>query len=216
MKESTPGHSPFMIVISGPSGSGKSSITRKLLDGDRSIHYSVSMTTRPLRKTEKDGVDYMFTTIEEFQKKMNEGEFIESAFVHGSYYGTLRTPILDAFASGKNILLDIDVQGGRQIREKFDNGVFVFVLPPALDELKRRLRGRMTDREEVIERRLREAGREVRELVHYDYLVPNLDLNEAVMQVRAIIAAEACRVNRMRGAEEWIRRFQSGEERGEG
>jgi guanylate kinase len=205
---------PFLIVISGPSGAGKSSITRALLERNPRLHYSVSLTTRPVRKVEREGADYHFTTEAEFRKKVAAGELIEWAVVHDAHYGTPREPILEAFRQGRNVLLDIDVQGGRQIREKFDRGIFIFILPPSYRVLAERLRGRRTDPKDVVERRLREACREVGELGRYDYLVINRDLGEAVARVEEIIRSEACRVERLRDVDAWVRAFR-GDEGGE-
>jgi guanylate kinase len=198
-----------MIVVSGPSGAGKSSITRQVLSRNPDIQYSISYTTRPVRGSEEEGVDYLFTTEDDFRKKIEEGEFIEWARVHGAYYGTPKTPILEAFERGKKVLLDIDVQGGRQIRDSFNQGVFIFVLPPSRNVLFKRLKGRMTDKSEVIERRMREACREVEELRNYHYLVINEDLAKSVEQVEEIIHAEECKVDRMKGTKAWIGSFQS-------
>jgi guanylate kinase len=200
---------PFLIVISGPSGAGKSSITQQILNRNPDILYSVSVTTRPMRKREVDGVDYYFTSDRDFRDKIEKNEFIEWALVHGAYYGTPRTPILEAFEGGKKVLLDIDVQGGKQIREKFEKGVFIFVLPPSRKVLAERLQGRMTDKNDVIERRLREAGREVEELTNYHYLVVNSNLEDSVARVEEIIRVEECKVQRIKEKEEWIEAFQS-------
>jgi guanylate kinase len=208
MNDELPQYMPFLIVVSGPSGAGKSSIARAILSRNPEIHYSVSLTTRPVRREERDGADYHFTTEADFRKKIEGKDLIEWAQVHGAFYGTPREPILKAFRNGRNVLLDIDVQGGRQIRESFDQGLFIFVLPPSHRELDARLRGRMTDEEDVIERRLREACREVEELKRYDYLVINNDLDESVARVEEIIRSEACRIRRLRGVDEWIRSFQ--------
>jgi guanylate kinase len=196
---------PFLIVISGPSGAGKSSIAMRVLERNPDIYYSVSFTTRPIRGTEEEGIDYFFTTKNDFREKIEKQEFIEWAHVHGAYYGTPKTPILEAFAKGRKALLDIDVQGGSQIREKFARGVSIFILPPTWEELVDRLRGRKTDKAEVIERRLRQASREVEELKNYYYLVLNSDLEEAVIRVEEIIRAEECRVDRIEGTETWAK-----------
>ena len=208
MKDGHLQYIPFLIVISGPSGAGKSSITRQILARNPCIHYSLSVTTRPMRKPEREGIDYFFTTEDDFREKIERGEFIEWAIVHGAYYGTPKTPILEAFGEGKKVLLDIDVQGGKQIREKFDQGVFIFILPPSRKVLIERLQGRMTDKNDVIERRLREAGREVEEMKNYHYLVINSNLERSVARVEEIIRAEECNVQRIKGADAWIGAFQ--------
>jgi guanylate kinase len=199
---------PFLIVVSGPSGAGKSSITRRVLDRNPDLYYSVSITTRPIRGDEQDGVEYHFTDEDDFRKQIDKGEFIEWAHVHGAYYGTPRTPIEEAFSSGRRVLLDIDVQGGRQVREQFDRGTFIFIIPPSREVLLERLQGRMTDEPEVIQRRMEQAGREVEEMRHYQYIVTNVDLGEAVERVEEIIHAERRRVERIAGIDDWIRKFQ--------
>ncbi len=199
---------PFLIVVSGPSGAGKSSVTRHLLDRNPDLYYSVSVTTRPIRGEERNGVEYHFTDEDDFQKKIDEGEFIEWAHVHGAYYGTPRTSIEEAFTHGRRVLLDIDVQGGRQIREQFEQGSFIFIIPPSREILLERLQGRMTDNPEVIQRRMEEACREIEEMRHYQYIVVNSDLDETVERVEEIIRAEGSRVERIAGIGAWIKKFQ--------
>ncbi len=174
--------------------------------------YSVSCTSRSIRKGEVEGADYRFVSEDEFKKKVREDEFLEWAMVHGAYYGTPRSPVMKAFENERNVLLDIDVQGARQVRKRVNQGVFIFVLPPDRRELARRLRGRKTEREEMVERRLHEAGREVQDLVDYDYLVVNSDLGESVSIVEEIIKVEKYRVQRLRGAEAFMESFQYKEE----
>ncbi|OGF97839.1 MAG: guanylate kinase [Candidatus Glassbacteria bacterium RBG_16_58_8] len=202
---------PFLVVLSGPSGAGKSSITRRILARHPEIAYSVSVTTRPIRKRESEGIDYFFASEDAFRSRIESGDFAEWALVHGAYYGTPREPILKALEEGRKVLLDIDVQGGRQIREKFGQGVFIFVIPPSRQELVTRLRGRKTEEDTVIRRRVLEAGREINELKNYHYLIVNSDLDHSVSRVEEIIHAEECRVERIRGVEDWIRAFSAGE-----
>ena len=199
---------PFLIVVSGPSGAGKTSITRRVVERNSDIYYSVSLTTRPNRGGERDGVDYRFITEDEFREKVDAGEFLEWARVHGAYYGTPKTPIERALAGGKKVLLDIDVQGGSQIRGQVDHGLYIFVVPPTRDVLLRRLRGRGTDDPEVIRRRMEEAGREIEEMRFYQYLVVNDDLEDSVARVEGIIRAEESRIQRIRGLDGWIQAFQ--------
>ena len=174
-----------MIVISGPSGSGKTSICRKLLDDPR-VQFSVSATTRKPRAGEVDGRDYHFVTPEWFRQQIRAGNFIEHAEVHGNMYGTLREPVDRALDEGRFYLLEIDVQGALQLKALDEPGVYVFISPPDMEELRRRLVGRATDAPEVIERRLQKAEDEYRERVKYDHVVVNRDLDLAVAEVRRL------------------------------
>ena len=184
-------------MISGPSGAGKSSFVKELLRRyPTEMAYSVSATTRRRREHEAEGRDYFFITREEFQRRVDSGEFVESAEVHGERYGTLRSETERILASGQNVLLDIDVQGGRSVRRIYSDGVFIFVLPPSLAHLEERLRARRTDSEERILLRLENARREIALLREYDYAIVNEDLENATRKVAAIIEAEACRTSR--------------------
>lgn len=185
-----------MVVISGPSGVGKSSFVQQLLAADLNLEYSVSATTRIRRPHETDGRDYLFLTREEFRRRIEAGEFVEWAEVHGEQYGTLRSEIERRLAKGRNVLLDIDVQGGMAVRKVYQDGVFIFVLPPSLASLEERLRGRGTDPDERIRVRLENARREIELGKAYDYAVVNDDLDLALNRVVAIITAEECRIRR--------------------
>ena len=185
-----------MVVISGPSGVGKSSFVHQLLDAGLNLEYSVSATTRPRRPHETDGRDYLFLTREEFRRRVDAGEFVEWAEVHGEQYGTLKSEIERRLAEGRNVLLDIDVQGGTAVRKVYPDGVFIFVLPPSMASLEERLRGRGTDPDERIRLRLENARREIELGKAYDYAVVNDDLDLALNRVVAIITAEECRVRR--------------------
>ena len=187
----------FVVVISGPSGAGKSSFVKALLGRyPRDLVYSVSATTRPQRAHETEGRDYFFLGREEFQRRVEAGEFIEHAEVHGELYGTLKSQTEAVLRSGRNVLLDIDVQGGRSVRRIYPDGVFIFVLPPSLADLEERLRARGTDSEERIKLRLLNAEREIAIAREYDYAVVNDDLEDATRKVLAIIEAETCRASR--------------------
>lgn len=186
----------FVVVVSGPSGAGKSSFVKALLDEGPDLRYSVSATTRARRSHETDGRDYFFLKREEFQRRIDAGEFVEWAHVHGEMYGTLRSQTDEALREGKNVLLDVDVQGGKSVRRAYPDGVFIFVLPPTLEALEERLRGRGTDSEERIRLRLENARREIPMAREYDYAVVNDDLAAASRKVVSIAWAETCRSSR--------------------
>jgi guanylate kinase len=183
-----------IIVISAPSGAGKSTLVKRLLAALPGLRFSVSCTTRPPRPGEKNARDYFFVTRERFQRMIAAEEFVEWADVFGHLYGTSRRQLRAAQEAGKDILLDIDVQGHRQVRKKLPEAVSIFVLPPSFRELARRLRARHSDTPGVIERRLRDARKEIRHWPEYDYLVVNDRLPQAVQALRA--AVEAARVRR--------------------
>jgi guanylate kinase len=186
----------FVVVISGPSGAGKSSFVKELLRRYPALEYSVSATTRARRPHELDGKDYFYLTREEFRRRVDAGEFVEWAEVHGELYGTLRSQTDRTLAAGKNVLLDIDVQGGQAVRRIYRDAVLIFVLPPSLADLEERLRGRGTDSEDRIRLRLENAKREIALAHEYDYAVVNDDLETATRKVAAIVEAETCRASR--------------------
>jgi guanylate kinase len=179
-----------MLVISGPSGAGKSTICKRLLQDPRVV-FSVSATTRKPRPGEVDGRDYHFLSVEEFRRRIEQGEFLEHAEVYGNLYGTLRAPMQAALAAGKVYLLEIDVQGANQLRALGEQGVYVFIAPPDFEELRKRLRGRGTESPEVLERRLHKAEDEWLERDKYHYIVVNDDLDRAVAEVRRIVGLDA-------------------------
>jgi len=187
---------PFLLVLSAPSGGGKSSIARNLLQGRDDLGYSVSATTRPMREGERDGVDYYFLPREEFTRRRDAGEFLEWATYGGHLYGTLRSEIERIFARGRHAVLDIEIEGARQIRANFPNSLHVFVLPPSGDELVRRLEGRNTEDPAAVRRRLDHAAAELAAVGEYGYAVVNDDLARAVVRVSAIIDAEGQRIGR--------------------
>ncbi len=179
----------LLVVISAPSGGGKTTVIREILKScDDLFQYSVSATTRKPRGHEKDGVDYYFISEEEFQRRVEAGDFIEWAKVHGHYYGTPRQPIDEAIARGKIIFLDIDVQGGLEIKKQYgDDALLIFIMPPSIEELEKRLRGRKTDSEAEIAKRLAAVPVEIEKSRFYDAVVVNNDLQETVKKVREIV-----------------------------
>ena len=187
----------LLIVISGPSGSGKSSISKALLEIDQSLAFSVSATTRPPRAGEVHRVDYYFLSEEEFQRKIDAGEFAEWSEYNNHRYGTLKSALDKCLEDGQDILLEIEVQGAEQLRKSLPEGVFIFILPPSLASLELRLRDRRTESEEDIQQRLLTAKKEIQRVKNYNYVVFNHDnqLTQAVEKVLSIIAAEKCRVN---------------------
>ncbi|HVX99879.1 MAG TPA: guanylate kinase [Pseudorhodoplanes sp.] len=181
----------IMFVISSPSGAGKTTLTRNLVNADRNLDLSISVTTRPRRPSEVDGVHYHFISTREFERMRRSGDLLEYAKVHGNYYGTPRRPVEKALAAGRDILFDIDWQGAKQLYEKMRTDVVsIFVLPPSARELKARLERRAEDSDEVIARRLRNAAQEILHWTEYDHLVVNRDLNEAFSELRHILRSE--------------------------
>jgi len=187
----------ILFVISAPSGAGKTSLCKEIIDFFPGLRHSVSYTTRTPRLGERDGEDYHFVSPETFSAMAAEGAFAEWAEVHGNCYGTATSTLESCRAAGQDVLLDIDCQGAAELKKSRQQGVFIFVLPPGFDELRRRLQGRNTDPPEVIERRIANARGEIREAVWYDYLVINEEFPVALEQLKAIIVAERCRTPRL-------------------
>lgn len=195
-----------LFVVTAPSGAGKSTLLDMVLKKVPLLEYSVSVTTRAPRRGEVDGEDYHFATRGEFEEMLARGEFLEHAVVYDHYYGTRRSVIEEALRRGTDIILDIDVRGALQVMEKKYPAVFVYIVPPSLEELERRLRGRATDSEEVIRKRLSLARDEMAYAERYDYVVVNDRLEEAFEDLKAIILAERRRVSRNREEIERIRK----------
>lgn len=187
----------LLIVVSGPSGAGKGTICKRLLEKNPNLGYSISATTRAPRTGEVNGVNYWFLSKEEFRKMISEDGLLEWAEVYGNYYGTPAQKVKDSLAEGKNILLEIDTQGAALVRKKFPEGVYIYILPPSLEELKRRIIGRGTDSAESIERRLSCAREEMGcASEQYNYLVLNDEVELAVERVETIIEAEQYQIKR--------------------
>ena len=183
-----------LIVLSGPSGVGKSTVISELLSSRRDIYFSVSFTTRQPRVGEEHGVNYNFVAREEFERMIRDNEFLEYAQYVDNYYGTSLKIIEEKLQAGVDVLLDIEVQGAAKVREKCPEAVFIFIIPPSLEEL--RLRKRNTDSEDVIAQRLAKAREECRECTKYDYLVVNDNVMSAAQEILSILEAESCRVNK--------------------
>jgi guanylate kinase len=185
---------PVVVVVSAPSGAGKSTVIARVLRELGGMRFSVSHTTRPPRGDEKEGVDYHFVDRAAFERLRDEGRLLEWAEVHGNLYGTAMTELVRAREEGVDLLLDLDVAGAAQVRQRLPDAVTVFVLPPSYPDLERRLRGRGQDDEATIERRLAAAGRELGAFWHYDYAIVNDDLGACVRELMSIIRAARCAV----------------------
>lgn len=185
----------LLFVVSGPSGAGKGTICKKLIE-KIDIDLSVSMTTRKPRPGEIDGKNYYFVTEEEFKETINKDGFLEYAMVYGNYYGTPRAAVMKKLKEDRDVVLEIDIQGALKIRETYPKGIFIFILPPSMTELRKRITGRGSESEDDINLRLGETLKEVSYIDKYDYCVINGEINEAVNRVAAIIKAEHSRVSK--------------------
>ena len=186
----------LLLVVSGPSGAGKGTICKALLNKNDQIKLSVSATTRKPRNGEVHGVNYFFIEKEEFAKMIENGEFLEYAQIYDNFYGTPKAAIIECLEKGQDVILEIEMQGARQIKEVYPEGVFIFVLPPSLEELKSRIVGRGTETQEEIEQRFSCAFEEINQIVNYDYFIVNEDIEKSVSDVEAIICAEKNKVTR--------------------
>jgi guanylate kinase len=200
----------LMLVLSSPSGAGKTTLSRRLLDEDDGVTLSISVTTRKMRPGEKDGRDYHFIDQQRFDALIDKGELLEYAEVFDNYYGTPKKAVMDALAKGRDVLFDIDWQGTQQLREKVRGDlVSVFILPPSIPELEKRLRSRAQDDYDTIVRRMAKAGDEMSHWAEYDYVIINRDIDEAFTEIKAILAAERLKRERQPGLSEFVRGLQA-------
>ena len=189
-------HRTCPVVLSAPSGAGKTTIAKALVEGSEDVVFSISATTRPARDHEVDGVDYRFLSEPKFRAMIEADEFVEWAQVHGHLYGTSRKALQAALDDGRFLILDIDVQGAMQMRERVPDVVLVFVLPPSADALVERLTERGTEGEDTVARRIENARAELEQASQFDYIVVNDDLEQAIDEVRSIVSAESRRTDR--------------------
>jgi guanylate kinase len=202
---------PAVFIISAPSGSGKSTLVNRLMQDVRQLRFSISYTTRAPRGKEKHGESYYFVTREEFEGRMERGEFLEHADVFGNYYGTHQSELDFAARDGCDLVLDIDVQGASQLKEKIRDAVTIFILAPSREILEQRLRARGEDAEEVVRTRLRKAAEEIRQYGQYDYVLVNREVEESAAALASIVRAERTRRSRV---EDQIRPILAGFEKG--
>lgn len=198
MNPSPPATPGVLLVLSAPSGAGKTTLAHRLMGDLPDAQFSVSYTTRAPRGQERDGADYRFVDVMTFKQKIEQGEFVEWAEVHGHFYGSPQAVIDHALGQRGVAVFDIDVQGGQAIKRKYPEAALVFILPPSMEELERRLRGRKTDAEETIQKRLLGARSEIeRGIASYDYVIVNDDLDRAYTDLKSVLAAERCRRGRV-------------------
>lgn len=184
----------LLFVISGPSGVGKGTLREKVFNIFPDLKYSVSVNTRPPRKGEIEGKDYYFVTVDEFKKRIKENKFVEWAIVHGDYKGTPTIFLMKELQKGRDVLLELDVQGAMQVKEKFPDGIFIFIAPPTWKDLEDRLRKRNTEGEKALEKRLKDARIEIKYKKNYNYLVVNDNIESALKKIESIIVAERCKI----------------------
>jgi guanylate kinase len=202
----------LMLVLSSPSGAGKTTISRRLLSVERNLTMSVSATTRPMRPGEKEGIDYHFVEIGAFRSMIDRKDFLEHAKVFDNYYGTPRGPVEAALRRGQDVLFDIDWQGTQQVAQAArDDLVSVFILPPSTRELEQRLKSRAQDSAEVVARRMAKAADEMSHWAEYDYIVVNHDIETSVTEVRSILTAERLRRQRQVGLPEFVKGLREGQ-----
>ncbi len=200
----------FIVAITAPSGTGKTTVIRKLIERDSRLRYSVSATTRPRREAEVHGSDYFFISEHEFDEKLEKSLFAEWAEVHGYRYGTLKTQIEEILKQGGYVMMDVDVQGARNLREIYPDGIFIYLMPPSMKELKARLSRRGTEDEASFEQRLEDAVTEIESLASFDYLVINDELEKTVDEIAWIIRSERLKVGRISDLTKKIRDYLEG------
>lgn len=186
-----------LIVISGPSGSGKGSIIKELLKRNDSLHLSVSMTSRPMRSYETNGLEYNFVSKEEFEEKIKNADLLEYTLYNNNYYGTPKSEITNNIENGKNVILEIEIEGALNVKKMVPEAIFIFILPPSMKELLKRLKGRGTEDNDKIIKRFKTAYKEINEISKYNYVVVNDELEEAVTNIEAILKSEKLRVDRI-------------------
>lgn len=196
----------MLIVVSGPSGAGKGTLCNLLLKRDRNLTLSVSVTTRLPREGEKEGVNYFFTSIDDFQQKIRNNEFLEWAMVYNNYYGTPREFVEKQIEDGRDVILEIDIQGAAQVKKNYPEAVFIFILPPDLKELKNRIIKRGSETVDSFNLRMKSAREELKAIFMYDYAVLNDNLESALLAMQSIVCAERCRVSRNKNLFEFIDR----------
>ena len=197
----------FIVVITAPSGTGKTTVIRELIERGSRLRYSVSATTRPRRSAEVHGSDYFFFSEQEFDEKLEKGLFAEWAEVHGYRYGTLKAQIEDILKQGGHVMMDVDVQGARHLREIYPDGLFIYLMPPSMKELKARLNRRGTEDEASFEQRLNDAVAEIESLTAFDYLVVNDELENTVDEIAGIIHSEELKIRRISDPTKKIRDY---------
>lgn len=187
----------ILVVVSGPSGCGKSTLDQLLIKNRKNITMSISDTTRKIRSGEKDGIDYNFISKEEFLDNIDNDKYLEYALVHSHYYGTPKGNINKLLKSGIDVILEIDIEGAKKVKEKCPNAVFIFIMPPSMEILKERLVNRKTESKEQLIERFKNAYKEINEVTKYNYVIVNDDLNESLLKMNSILECERCRVDRI-------------------
>ncbi|MFJ6412087.1 guanylate kinase [Terribacillus saccharophilus] len=187
----------ILFILSGPSGVGKGTVRKALFEQDTHLRYSISMTTRNMRPGEQDGVDYFYKSKEEFERLIGQNKLLEYASYVDNYYGTPRDYVEETLEAGHDVFLEIEVQGALQVKENFPQGVFIFLIPPSLEELKNRIVGRGTETPELVKNRLNAARDEIEMMDAYDYVVVNDQLNHAVSKIQSIVQSEHCKRERV-------------------
>lgn len=195
----------LLIIISGPSGAGKGTLCRALISKNDRLKLSVSCTTRQPRNMEKEGVNYFFVTVDKFNEMVKSGDLLEYAEVYGNYYGTPRSFVDKNLNEGYDVILEIDIQGALKVKEKYPEGVFVFILPPSMEELKNRIKKRGSETEESLLKRFKSAFQEINYISKYNYVIINDVVENAVEKIESIITAEKCRVDRIKETDIYLK-----------